>query len=181
MAYYSVYNVGIKIAVPNAAEEDSSSPTASSATDGSAPAATSNQSKPAASSNSSSSDEDSSDDGGPSVGGIVGGVVAGVAVAGIIGSIIFFVWRRKRNQAIEEEHRRNATVNSFISGAKPPSSSGVSMTDSRMDPGMAHQRRLSDGSIADNQDYSRKILRVRSEVLYSEAFVLTLSRQVTNA
>ncbi|EEY16991.1 conserved hypothetical protein [Verticillium alfalfae VaMs.102] len=80
-------------------------------------------------------------------------------MAAIAGAIFWWV-RRKRNSEIEEEHRRNAAVNSFIAGAKPPSSSGgISMTDSRMDPGFAH-RRMSDGSIADNQDYSRKILRV---------------------
>lgn len=64
--------------------------------------------------------------------------------------------RRKRNQAIEEEHRRNAAVNSFIGGGH---SSGGSVTDARLDPIMA-QRRMSDGSIADNEDYSRRILRV---------------------
>lgn len=68
--------------------------------------------------------------------------------------------RRRRNAEIEEEHRRNAAVNAFINGSKPPSTSGsISMTDSRLDPVMAH-RRLSDGSIADNEDYSRRILRV---------------------
>lgn len=57
-------------------------------------------------------------------------------------------------------HRRNAAVNSFISGGKPPSSSGgLSMSDARLDPVIAH-RRMSDGSIADNEDYSRRILRV---------------------
>jgi hypothetical protein len=66
--------------------------------------------------------------------------------------------RRKRNKEIEEEHRRNAAVNAFI--GKAPGSSGGSITDARLDPVMAH-RRMSDGSIADNQDYSRKILRVR--------------------
>jgi cell wall integrity and stress response component len=158
--FYSVFNVGIKIAVPYMAAS-SSTTTSSAVTDDNAPAATSASNQPASSSSSSSpaDDGDKSDDG-PSIGGIVGGVVAGVAVVGILGAIAFFIWRRRRNQAIEDEHRRNATVNSFISGAKPTSSSGVSMTDSRMDPGMAHQRRLSDGSIADNQDYSRKILRV---------------------
>ncbi|KAJ9148677.1 Cell wall integrity and stress response component 1 [Pleurostoma richardsiae] len=90
---------------------------------------------------------------------IAGVVVAVVAVAGIVGGVFFFM-RRKRNREIEEEHRRNAAVNAFIHGAKPPSSSGgISLTDSRLDPVMA-QRRMSDGSIADNQDYSRRILRV---------------------
>lgn len=91
---------------------------------------------------------------------VAAGVVSGVvAVAALIGGALLYM-RRKRNAEMEEEHRRNAAVNAFISGSKPPSSSGsISMTDSRLDPVMAH-RRLSDGSIADNQDYSRRILRV---------------------
>lgn len=105
-----------------------------------------------------SGDEDSKS--GPNIGAIVAGVVVGVVVvAAAIGGGVFFM-RRRRNAEIEEEHRRNAAVNAFINGSKPPGSSGsISMTDSRMDPVMAH-RRLSDGSIADNQDYSRRILRV---------------------
>ncbi|KAK0750270.1 hypothetical protein B0T18DRAFT_428246 [Schizothecium vesticola] len=84
-------------------------------------------------------------------GAVAGGVVVGVlAVASVIGGILFYL-RRKRNREIEEEHHRNA-VNSFT--GKTPS-----ITDSRLDPVMA-QRRMSDGSIADNHDYSRKILRV---------------------
>lgn len=93
---------------------------------------------------------------GPNVGAIAGGVVVGVlAIAGVIGGMFFYM-RRKRNKEIEEEHQRHAAVNSFISGK---SSSGGSITDARLDPVMA-QRRMSDGSIADNHDYSRKILRV---------------------
>ena len=89
------------------------------------------------------------------------GVVCGfLAVAGV-GGAAFFFFRRRRNSEIEEEHRRNAAVNAFISGGKPPSSSGgMSMSDSRLDPVLVN-RRMSDGSIADNQDYSRRILRVR--------------------
>lgn len=90
-----------------------------------------------------------------------GVVVAVVAVAGAIGGVFFYL-RRKRNKEIEEEHRRNAAVNSFIGHKPPGSSGGLSITDARLDPVMA-QRRLSDGSIADNHDYSRKILRVRPE------------------
>jgi len=95
--------------------------------------------------------------GGPNVGAIAGGVVVGVLV--VAGAIMgmFFYMRRKRNREIEEEHHRNAAVNSFISGKT--GSSGGSITDARLDPVMA-QRRMSDGSIADNHDYSRKILRV---------------------
>lgn len=89
--------------------------------------------------------------------GIVAGVVVGVVVIASALGGGFLYMRRKRNKEIEEEHRRNAAVNAFI--GKPPGSSGGSLSDSRMDPVMAH-RRMSDGSIADNQDYSRKILRV---------------------
>ncbi|GAB0132404.1 hypothetical protein EsDP_00000842 [Epichloe bromicola] len=98
---------------------------------------------------------------GPNVAGIAAGVVVGVFVAAAAIAGVFFYVRRKRNSEIEEEHRRNAAVNAFISGSKPSSSHGsISMTDSRLDPVMAH-RRMSDGSIADNEDYSRRILRVR--------------------
>lgn len=68
--------------------------------------------------------------------------------------------KRRRNREIEEEHRRNAAVNAFMAGGKAPSSSGgLSISDQRLDPVMV-QRRLSSGSIADEQDYSRRILRV---------------------
>jgi cell wall integrity and stress response component len=92
------------------------------------------------------------------VAGIVAGVVVGVVVAAGITAGVFLYMRKKRNDEIEAEHRRNAAVNAFM-GKPPGSSGGLSMTDSRLDPVMAH-RRMSDGSIADNQDYSRKILRV---------------------
>lgn len=104
-------------------------------------------------------------------GGIVAGVVVGVvAAAAILGGIFFFI-RRRRNREIEEEHRRNAAVSAFM---KPPgSSSGYSIdTDARLDPVMA-QRRLSSGSIADNQDYSRRILRV--SITHNYSFTKNLS------
>jgi len=63
--------------------------------------------------------------------------------------------RRRRNRQVEEEYRRNAAVSQFIGGGKPPT------TDTRLDPAVMAQRRMSDGSIADNQDYSRRILKVR--------------------
>lgn len=97
----------------------------------------------------------------PNVAGIAAGVVVGVlAIAGIAGGLFLFMRNRKR-RAIEEEHRRNAAVSSFVGAGKPPTSSGgaSSFTDTRLDPVMA-QRRMSDGSIADNQDYSRRILKV---------------------
>ncbi|KAK4222358.1 putative wsc domain protein [Podospora fimiseda] len=153
IGFWSVYNTGVALAVENA--ERSSLSTSTSATSG--PTSTSTQ--PAQTvlvTQSSTPDEEKK--GGKNVAGIVAGVVVGfiVVAAALSGGYLFF--RNKRNKEIEEEHRRNAAVSAFI--GKPPSSSGgMSMTDSRMDPVMAH-RRMSDGSIADNQDYSRRILRV---------------------
>jgi len=104
---------------------------------------------------SSSSEKSSSK---PNTAGIAAGVVVGVlAILAAAGGAFLFLRRRKR-RAIEEEHRRNATINSFV--GKPPMSAGSSsFNDTRLDPVMA-QRRMSDGSIADNQDYSRRILKV---------------------
>ena len=113
--------------------------------------------------------------------GIAVGVVCGIlAIAGVAGAVFFFM-RRRRNTEIEEEHRRNAAVNAFISGGKPPSSSGgMSMSDSRLDPVLVN-RRMSDGSIADNQDYSRRILRVRNSGSAETSRFFLTRRQVTNA
>lgn len=85
-------------------------------------------------------------------------MVGVVAVAGILGGIFFFM-RRRRNKELEEKHRRNAAISTFFPGKPPSSSGGYSVSDARLDPVMA-QRRVSNGSIADNEDYSRKILRV---------------------
>lgn len=172
--FWSVFNMGVEINVPFFEEEDdeeeetsttSAAPSATSATNNdedkttNAPEST-GSSAPTESSDPSQDGGNQEESSGPNVAGIVAGVVVGiVVVAGACGGLFFYM-RRKRNTEIEEEHRRNAAVNAFISGSKPPGSSGsISVTDSRLDPVMAH-RRMSDGSIADNEDYSRKILRV---------------------
>lgn len=163
--FYSVFNNGVELIVPHKeAEKEESATSSSSPTDAPEPTESDNTESSRSSATSapqeSASNGEEESGGGPAIGGIIGGVVAGVAVLAIAAGVGFWLFRRRRNQDIEEEHRRNAAVSSFIAGGKPPSSSGgLSMTDSRMDPIMAH-RRLSDGSIADNQDYSRKILRV---------------------
>ncbi|KAK4462120.1 hypothetical protein QBC42DRAFT_286788 [Cladorrhinum samala] len=148
---WSVYNTGLALAVDYSAPDSSSSTSATSK-----PTASATQ--PATTIIVTPSAEPEKKKESKNVGGIVAGVVVGVlVVASALGAGLMFL-RRKRNKEIEEEHRRNAAVSAFI--GKPPSSSGgMSMTDSRMDPVMAH-RRMSDGSIADNQDYSRRILRV---------------------
>lgn len=95
---------------------------------------------------------------GPNKVGIAVGVVVGVLVlAGIIAGVYIYL-RRQRRRELEEEHRRQAAVSSFVSGGKLHTSNS-SMTDSRLDPEFMH-RRQSNGSIADNEDYSRRILKV---------------------
>lgn len=88
--------------------------------------------------------------------GVAVGIVFGLlGFAALAGGILVFVRNRKR-RAIEEEHRQAAAVNSFIDGGKY----GGPVTDTRLDPAAMATRRMSDGSIADNQDYSRRILKV---------------------
>ncbi|KAF7544639.1 hypothetical protein G7Z17_g9790 [Cylindrodendrum hubeiense] len=165
---FSIWNTGVDIIVEDMEPVSSSTSAAASSTKESSKSTSAptsaTTSDPAAQSSGDGDSDSGSDSGGEkkktNTAAIAAGSVVGVvAIAAIIGVAVFFV-RRRRNAEIEEEHRRNAAVNAFINGSKPPGSSGsISMTDSRLDPVMAH-RRLSDGSIADNQDYSRRILRV---------------------
>lgn len=169
--FYSIWNTGVNINPANyvpPASSTSSSSTPSSTSSTTAPGSEKSSSAASPSGPASQSAEPTPTDApGDSkkktnVAGIAAGTVVGVVVLGGLLGAAFFTMRRRRNAEIEEEHRRNAAVNAFINGSKPPSTSGsISMTDSRLDPIMAH-RRLSDGSIADNEDYSRRILRVCS-------------------
>jgi cell wall integrity and stress response component len=100
--------------------------------------------------------------GGASKAGIAAGVVVGlIALAAIAGGIFLFI-RNKQRREVEEEYRRNAVISAFTQGGKHPTSSAGASTfsDIRLDPAVMAQRRMSDGSIADNQDYSRRILKV---------------------
>ena len=94
--------------------------------------------------------------GGPSKAGIAAGVVIGVVAVGAIAGGTFLCLRNRKRRAIEDDYHRNL-AGSY--GPKPPSTAG-SMSDSRLEPSVMFQRRQSDGSIADNQDYSRRILKV---------------------
>lgn len=102
---------------------------------------------------------------GPASGGsnkaaIAAGVIVGVvALLAIVGGFIFFLRQKKRRET-EEERRRNETISNFVGKGEKMSSSNTSITDSRLEPSVMFQRRMSDGSIADNQDYSRRILKV---------------------
>ncbi|EFX03356.1 wsc domain protein [Grosmannia clavigera kw1407] len=168
VGYWTVYNTGIELyEVTYDESSSSSSSSSSSATSTSSATTKATQSMTTTTgghtvfvtqTNSASSSAEAKKSH-SSTAGIAAGVVVGVVVAAAVaGGAIFYI-RRRRNQEIEDEHRRNAAVNSFF-GKPPGSSGGFSGTDTRLDPVMA-QRRLSDGSIADNQDYSRKILRTQ--------------------
>ena len=110
---------------------------------------------------------------------IAAGVAVGIVlIAAVAGGSYMFMRSRKRRQ-IEEEHRSAAAVNSFIQKGKSPSSAGTSFTDSRLDPVVMANNRLSVGSIADNQDYSRRILKVCSSIILSSTTDSHI--QVTNA
>ncbi|KAK7529854.1 uncharacterized protein J3D65DRAFT_160101 [Phyllosticta citribraziliensis] len=90
--------------------------------------------------------------------GIAAGVVVGVVVlTAVIGGVLLFL-RHKRRKEIEEEVRQRQSVNNFVAGGKVPGTS--SLNDTILDPAFA--RRMSNGSVADNQDYSRRILQVRN-------------------
>ncbi|KAH8661448.1 hypothetical protein BGZ60DRAFT_471425 [Tricladium varicosporioides] len=162
---WTVYLTGFSNSVSTAA--DSSTASTPSSTKSAAPSVVTQPGSTivvtAGSSVESSSSASAKSSGSPSKAGIAAGVVVGiVAIAAIAGGIFLFV-RNKKRREVEEEYRRNAAVNSFINGGgKPPNSSGgaSSFTDTRLDANVMAQRRMSDGSIADNQDYSRRILKV---------------------
>jgi cell wall integrity and stress response component len=102
---------------------------------------------------------------GPNKAAIAAGVVVGVVILlAAIGGLIFFLRQRKKREA-EEEMRRHNQVASFVGATeKPPS------VDSRLEPSVMFQRRMSDGSIMDNQDYSRRILKVSSASYHTLIF-----------
>lgn len=93
---------------------------------------------------------------GPNKVGIAVGVVVGViAIAAIAGGIVLYLKQKRRRELIEE-HKAQAAVNSFVSSRLSDTKS-----DARLDPSVASSyRRESIGSIADERDFSRKILQV---------------------
>lgn len=103
----------------------------------------------------------SSNGGGSNKVGIAVGVVVGVVVICAVVGGAFFLIRHRKRKAIEDEYRRNQAINSFVGGDKPQSKGG-SISDQRLDSALVHHRRQSDGSIADEMDFSRRILQVRN-------------------
>jgi cell wall integrity and stress response component len=158
--FYTVYNTGIMLSVPFSTPNDTASGSATPSVIASSTVVSGGQTSVVYVTSSPTGASDGK--GGAPMGGIIAGVVVGVVVLAAAFGGLWFYMRQKRNREIEEEHRRNAAVNAFMGGKPPGSSGGYSMeTDTRLDPVMA-QRRMSSGSIADNQDYSRRILRVRA-------------------
>ena len=90
-------------------------------------------------------------------GGVSGGAAAGIAIAVLafmaVGVGAFFFIRRRRRI----DYQKQWEGSNF--GSSPGSLNRPFGTDQRLEPGMV-QKRESVGSLADNQDYSRKILRV---------------------
>jgi len=82
--------------------------------------------------------------------GAAAGAIVGVLIAIAISVGAFLFIRKQRRKKVEEDYRRSMAVREY---QKQPEA------DLRLDPVML-QRRMSDGSIADNHDYSRRILKV---------------------
>lgn len=175
-AYFSIYLTGEQTNPPtydggdsSSSSSPSSSDTTSSGTSTQTPTVVTSTgpgktviiTKPASASTSSAAPTKQSS-GSSNVAGIAAGVVVGVvAVVSIIGGLFFYL-RHRRRKAAEEEYARTNQVSDFMRGGerKPPPTGYSNMSDSRLDP--ESNKRNSVGSLADNQDYSRRILRVSS-------------------
>lgn len=95
-------------------------------------------------------------DSGPNTAAIAAGVVVGVVGFCALVGAVFFLWRFRNRKAAENQYRRSVGADNY--GGKPMSQS--SMSDSRFDGDFMAQRRQSNGSIDDDQDFSRRILQV---------------------
>src|SRR5271154_5399767 len=87
-------------------------------------------------------------------GGAAAGIVIGILALMAVGVGAFFFIRRRRRIDYQKQWEGSSNF-----GSSPGSLNRPFGTDQRLEPGMV-QKRESVGSLADNQDYSRKILRV---------------------
>jgi cell wall integrity and stress response component len=100
--------------------------------------------------------------------GIVVGVIVGIVIVGALAGAGFIFLRRRQKQEVDELKKQNdlpAFVGAKVDQARPQ----MWAPDSRLDND-ASGRRVSNGSIADNQDFSRRILQVNSDYYQ---FILT--------
>ncbi|KAI4733352.1 WSC-domain-containing protein [Aureobasidium sp. EXF-12298] len=116
------------------------------------------QTPSAAQATSTSETVEKSKKGGSNTAGIAAGVVVGIVVIAALIGAAFFFWRRKQRREAETGHQQ---LNDYSNASqKPMAFRPASGPDSRIDPHAMASRRQSDGSIADNEDYSRRILKV---------------------
>ncbi|KAF9888330.1 hypothetical protein FE257_008763 [Aspergillus nanangensis] len=94
-------------------------------------------------------------DKGPNTAAIAAGVVVGVVGFCALVGAIFFLWRFRTRKNMDNRFPPAGNGERF---GKPMSQS--SMSDSRFDGDFMAQRRQSNGSIDDDQDFSRRILQV---------------------
>lgn len=160
IGFWQVYLTGLSGDVQTAPNSTSSSAGSSSSTASAthAPSTVVVTASSTAAPSSSSSSGGGGGGKGPNKVGIAVGVVVGVLViAAIAGGAVFYMKQRRRKQ-IEEEHKAQAAINNFVG-----SRSSDTKSDARLDPSVASSyRRESIGSIADERDFSRRILQVRN-------------------
>ncbi|KAL4892593.1 WSC domain-containing protein [Aspergillus ambiguus] len=155
---YSVYLTGISQNVEAVGSSSSSSTKDSSTSTTNGHSATDNgQTVKVTAASETASPEEEKKDSGPNTAAIAAGVVVGVVGFCALVGAIFFLWRfrNRKNAAADNQFRRSTNENHF---GKPMSQS--SMSDSRFDGDFMAQRRQSNGSIDDDQDFSRRILQV---------------------
>ncbi|KAH9829791.1 cell wall integrity and stress response component 1-like [Teratosphaeria destructans] len=181
--YWSVYLTGTESDVSNYGGSASSSsaaastatPTSSSTTTAATPSTSTSTSAPStvitsvspgttiivtqpahATATASATPTKSSKSGGSNTAGIAAGAVVGVMAAAAIIAAIFFWIRHKKKQEADAGYRPGQDYKG--GELRPPPTAYSQMSDARLDPEAG--RRNSSGSIADDQDYSRRILRV---------------------
>lgn len=155
IGYYQIYLSGLTTDVtiqPNGTSSSSSSSSSTTATTSKA------QTTVVVTKSASPSDTDTDSSGSNKVGVAVGVVVGLVALSGLMGAIIFYM-RQRQKRAIEAEHHRLEAQAAALAAEKSDAAS--SRTDQRLDPSVFSHRRESIGSIADEMDFSRRILQVR--------------------
>ncbi|CDK28855.1 unnamed protein product [Kuraishia capsulata CBS 1993] len=120
-------------------------------------------SSPSASTNSSSSKANKKSSNAAVIGGAVGGAVGGLAILGLV--VFLCCFRRHRKTAQSGFNSNDSSVVDDLAYEEAlkvdnPFADEFRMTDQRLNPVMLDRRRMSEGSLADAADYSRKILRV---------------------
>jgi cell wall integrity and stress response component len=106
--------------------------------------------------------------------GIVVGVIVGIVIVGALAGAGFIILRRRQRQEMEDFKKQN-DVSTFVGGKVDQSRPQMWAPDSRLENDSSG-RRVSNGSIADNQDYSRRILQVSTR--YNPVLSFALSNHL---